>query len=60
MLSGGLDGWSGCSLKALVIFREIPDDDDDDDEDDDDGDGDEEYHRCFPGDLRGGPSGNTR
>ena len=51
MLSGGLDGWSGCSLKALVVFREIPDDDE---EDDDDGDGDEEYHRCFPEDLRVG------
>ena len=37
---------------------ELPDDDDDDDDedndDDDDGDGDEEYHRCFPEDLRGG------
>ena len=39
MLSGGLEGWSGCFFKDLVIFREIPDDDDDDD-DDGDGDGD--------------------
>ena len=48
MLSGGLEGWSGCSFKALLIFQETPDDDDDG------GDGAEEYHRCFPGDLRGG------
>ena len=51
MLSGGLEGWSGCSFKSLV-FLAIRDDDDN--EDDDDGDGDEEYRRCFPEDLRGG------
>ena len=31
----------------------IPDGEDDD-QDDDESEGDEEYHRCFPADLRGG------